>query len=247
MVCGLHCCSHATEESSHCPVRRPEIRGEAHRHICPVDGPVNLSVPNTLCVVLCTVRFGRCLCTHVPCRFQGGMAIQRDALSTSTPPSTGTHVTGQSKYHIDSTLQHYYGNRPDRQRVEEARNPTTTNPCPPLPERAAWTLAWARGTLETWHTPPPPQRANGDPRRDSASGRIRERFRPRKQGKVRPPGFFARGAARLMRIGGGQHTLSHTHTHPSPPVSNFEPHSHTAFGVFWTPQGRGTGTGTVPG
>lgn len=84
--------------------------------------------------------------------------------------------------------------------------------------------------------------ANGDPRRDSASGRIRQRFRPRKQGKVRPPGFFARAAARLMRIGGGQHTLSHTHTHPSPPVSNFEPHSHTAFGVFWTPQGRGTRT-----
>lgn len=27
---------------------------------------------------------------------------------------------------------------------------------------------------------------------------------------------LARGAARLMRIGGGQHTLSHTHTHPSP-------------------------------
>lgn len=106
MGCGLHCCSHATKESSHCPVRRPEIRGAAHRHICPVDGPVNLSTQNTLCVVLCTMKIGRCLCTHVPCRFQGGMAIQRDALSTSTPPSTGTHVTGQSKYHTDSTLQH---------------------------------------------------------------------------------------------------------------------------------------------
>lgn len=43
-----------------------------------------------------------------------------------------------------------------------------------------------------------------------------------------------------MRIGGGQHILSPTHMHPFPPVSNFEPHSHKALRVFWTPQGRGT-------
>lgn len=66
------------------------------------------------------------------------------------------------------------------------------------------------------------------------------------EGKVRPPGFLAKGGPLAsLRIGGGQHTLSHTHMHPSPPVSNFEPHSHTAFGVFWTPQGRGTGDGAM--
>lgn len=100
MGCDLHCCSHETKESSHCPVRRPEICGKAHRHICLVDG---LSTQNTLRIVLYTVSIGRCLCTHAPCRFRGGMAIQRDALSTSTPPNTGTYVTVQSKYHTDST------------------------------------------------------------------------------------------------------------------------------------------------
>lgn len=192
-------------------VRR--FAAKAHHHICLVGGPVNISTQNTLCVVLCTVSNGRCLCTHVPCRFRGGMAIQRDALSTSTPPNTGTYVAVQNKYHIDSTV--LIGLIGKGWRKPAILLPST--PCPPLPKRsAAWTLAWARGTLGTWHTPPPLQRANGDPRRDSASGRIRQRFRPRKQGKVRPPGFIARGAARLMRIGGGQHTLSHRHMHPSP-------------------------------
>lgn len=78
-----------------------DLRQSPSSHLPPVD----LSTQNTFCVVLYTVSIGRCLCTHVPCRFRGGMAIQRDALSlsTSTPPNTGTHVTVQSKYHTDST------------------------------------------------------------------------------------------------------------------------------------------------
>lgn len=82
-------------------------------------------------------------------------------------------------------------------------------------------------------------------------------------GTARPEGFargFAQGsrgpgaAARIPRKRGAArlvanrrrttHTLTHTHA-PLPPVSNFEPHSHTAFGVFWTPQGRGTGDGAM--
>lgn len=199
-------------------VRRPEIRGKAHHHICPVHGPVNLSTQNTLCLVLYTVNIGRCLCTHAPCRFRGGMAIQRDALSTSTPPNTGTHVTGQSKYHTDSTtLIGLIGKEWRKPAI--LLPPTPVHPCPRGEQHGP---SLGRVVLwETWHTPPPPQRANGDPRRDSASGRIRQRFRPRKQGKVRPPGFLARGAARLMRIGGGQHTLLHTHAHPPPPGQQF--------------------------
>lgn len=81
-------------------------------------------------------------------------------------------------------------------------------------------------------------------------------------GTARPEGFargFAQGSkARCGRQDSSQgvplascesaedNTHSHTRTRtPLPPVSNFEPHSHTAFGVFWTPQGRGTRT--VPG
>lgn len=169
------------------------------------------------------------------------MTIQSDALSTSTPPNTGTHVTVLSKYHSDSKAlmgmidrewrspQSYYY-QPLRTLARESSMDSRLG---------AWYL-WRLGTHRRHH-----RGANGDPRRDSASGRIRKRFRPIEQGKVRPPGFFAGGgAARLMRIGGGQHILSPTHMHPFTPVSNFEPHSHRAFRVFWTPQGRGTAAAT---
>lgn len=74
----------------------------------PVDGPVNLCTQNTLPVVLCTGGIGRCLCTHVPGRFRGGMAIQRDALSTSTPLPTQARMLQylERKYHTDGTGQH---------------------------------------------------------------------------------------------------------------------------------------------
>lgn len=50
-------------------------------------------------------------------------------------------------------------NRHDRHRVEEARNPTTTTPCPnPCPReessKGPRLGAWYFGG--TWHTPPPP-------------------------------------------------------------------------------------------
>lgn len=235
MGCDLHCCSHETKESSHCPVRRPEIGGKAHRHVCPVDG---LSTQNTLRVVLYTVSIGRCLCTHVPCRFRGGMAIQRDALSTSTPPNTGAHVTVQSKYHTDSTtLIGVIGIEWRKPAI--LLPPTPAHPCPREQHGPSLgrVVLWRLGTHRRHH---------------------REQMGTH-GGTARPEGF-ARGFAQGSKARCGRqdsspgvplascesaedNTLSHTRTGtPSPPVSNFEPHSHRAFGVFWTPQGHLTRT-----
>jgi hypothetical protein len=134
-------------------------------------------------------------------------------------------------------------------RVEHARNPTTTyhhplaHPCLRAasmgPRLGAWYLC-GLGTHRRHHSG-----ANGDPWRDSASPRIRKRLRPRKQGKVRPPGFLARGSARLIA---NRRTTTHTPTHahhPSPRSGDFEPHSHTAFRVFWTPRRPRTTAGAL--
>lgn len=59
------------------------------------------------------------------------------------PPNTGAHVTVQSKYHSDSKALMGMIDK-------EWRKPAILLPPPPakpLPERAAWTLAWARGTF----------------------------------------------------------------------------------------------------
>lgn len=149
------------------------------------------------------MSFRRCLCTHVPRRFQGGMAIQRDALSTSTPPKMVCMVKRQIPHNSTVLI------RQEWRKPAILLPPPPARPCP-KESKVARLGAWYFDTLA--HTAATHREGTGDPRRDSASGRIRPEVSPKgKQGKVRPPGFFAKGG-RSPRANWRKTTHAHTPT-----------------------------------